>query len=228
MKKIRLLFVLVALIFLTGCSANYEVEIYNNTVNEHIDLVDSTSMDGTENKKNIENLFYKYLDSSDLLYTRNFEIVSDELRNKYSLSEDSSYTIEEYQEELGYVRNCCRSVEISDDKEFINFRTLGYFKWFEKYDELDELTIKVKSNHKVKEHNADKVSGHTYIWYINKMNYKDKIPSLKLYSNKYVFNYNNEFIKKILPIIIIVGIIVIVGGVSYFYLKGKSNAVNQI
>ena len=41
MKKILIL--LIALLFVTGCSANYDIEIYNNEVKEKLEFIDTNS-----------------------------------------------------------------------------------------------------------------------------------------------------------------------------------------
>ena len=70
------------------------------------------------------------------------------------------------------------------------------------------------------ENNADKVEkGYIYIWNIDRSNYKEKIPTLKLYTKKHVFNYENEFVIRVLTVI---GIIAIIGGVGYYYYNHKN------
>lgn len=227
MKK-KLILLLFSVFLVTGCTANYNIEIYNKTINENIDLIDNTSISAQDNRDKIENIFIKYHEDTDMLYLREFKEFTNEQKKVYSLSEKSSYSFEEYQQELQYFRNCCRSVELSDDGNYINFRTLGYIKWFEKYEELDKIQIKVKSNHKVKEHNADKVNRYEYTWDIDRYNYQEKIPSLKLYSNKYVFDYEGKFMKRVIYFIVITVIIVSIVGGLYFHINEKNKNANQI
>ena len=65
---------------------------------------------------------------------------------------------------------------------------------------LDELDIIIKSNHKLKETNADSINGYEYTWHFDQNNYKDGNVYLKLYKDKYVFNYENEFTIQIIII----------------------------
>lgn len=216
-----------ALFLLTGCSATYEIEIYDDTINEKIDITDSTSSSAIEVKEKIYNIFETKVGGVDEL-ARNFQPYSDKKNNYYSIRENSTFKIEDYKNEVANITDCCRSIELSDDGDYIVFRTLGYFKWFEQYEDLDELTIRIKSNHKLVETNADEIHRYSYTWIINKDNYKEKIPYIKLYSDKYVFNYNNEFVKKVLPIVVITGIILGGSGITYFYLKKKNSKINEI
>ena len=148
--------------------------------------------------------------------------------NSFYYRINNNYKITDYKDRLDQFKDCCRTIDFSNDGKYITFRTLGYFNWFDKYDKIDELNIVVKSNHKVKEHNADEVGRYTYTWHINKDNYKEKIPSIKLYSDKYVFDYDGSFIKKVLTITGIVVIIGLVGFITYKYFSKRSNKVNEI
>lgn len=213
---------------LTGCSATYNVEIYNNDINESIDLIEKTSTSAEDNKNKIERIFVDYFDSTDMLYDRRFEPFKDKKNNAHSLHEKSSYTFEEYQTEIGRIRDCCRSVELSDDGEFITFRALGYFKWFDLYDKFDSIKINIKSNHKVKEHNADSVNRFEYTWNIDRTNYKEKIPSIKLYSNEYVFDYDGKFIKRVVYFVGFTVIILSVMTILYLFVRRKNKNANQI
>ena len=221
-KKIILLLFMVLLT--SGCTIKYDIEIYNSEVREQIDLVDKDIY----SRADLETRMYGYFDKYQVYDGVNKYFEPFESKNYYAFRSKETFDFSGYNTNIKPVSNSCRDISFNDDGKYITFKTLGYFKWFEKYDELDELIITVKSNHKVKEHNADETKKHTYIWHIDKANYKEKIPNIKLYSKKYVFNYNNEFIKKILPIAVIIGIIVIGGGASYIYLKNKSNEADQI
>lgn len=48
------------------------------------------------------------------------------------------------------------------------------FVLFERYPDLDSITVKVKSFYKILDNNADSVKDNVYIWNINRSNYKNK------------------------------------------------------
>ncbi len=223
MKKILLL--IIVCLFVSGCSINYEVEIYNNKVNETIDLIDKSADSKESIKSKIGDLFQKY----EVMYLpREFNSYYNKKDSVYSLRSKGSYKFDQYNEDLNYIRHYCRSVKFSYDKKYIEYEMLGYLKLFEEYEDLDEVNFVVKSNHKVKEHNADETGRYTYIWHINKDNYKDKIPSIKLYSKEYVFDYEGNFVKRVLTILGIVAIISLVSFITYTYFSRRSNKANQI
>ena len=93
---------------------------------------------------------------------------------------------------------------------------------------LDELTINLKTNHKVVSSNADEVNGYHYKWHITRESKNDAAIMITLKKNKYVFNYENEFVKKILPFAIFVGIILAVSGTAYAVVKIKGNKADEI
>lgn len=225
--KLKIMTLLFLTFLLSGCSATYNVEIYNNTINEEVSITDSTATSSQDLETKIYDIFEKQTGGLDALY-RDFKPVSNYGLDDYALVSKTTFDFDDYKQEMIRLGGCCRAIDFSDDGKYINFKTLGYFKWFEKYSDLDELTIRIKTNHKVKEHNADETGRFTYIWHIDKSNYKEKIPSMKLYSNRYVFNYNDEFIKKVLPIIVFVGIIIVGSGVSYLYFKNRGRKVDSI
>lgn len=229
-NKKFLLIVLLLLFTTTGCSVNYDVEIYNNKVNEKIEISDP-SLNNSEALKNyIEDLFFKYTGDYELLSIREFKNYDNNKSNAHSLVSEKTYnSFKEYYENLHDIKGCCRTIDLSDNGTHITYRALGYNKWFDKYSELDGIKLRVKSNHKLVETNADEIEkGYIYIWDINRSNYKEKVPYLKLESKKYVFNYENEFLKNVLTIGGLAAIIVGGPAIAYFVVKGKQKKVNKI
>ena len=88
MKKILLL--IIVCLFVSGCSINYEVEIYNNKVNETIDLIDKSADSKESIKSKIGDLFQKY----EVMYHK----IASEIKN---LRKKSKFSQEELAEKLG-------------------------------------------------------------------------------------------------------------------------------
>ena len=82
----------------------------------------------------------------------------------------------------------------------------------------------MKTNHKVKQNNADEVDGYNYYWRINKGNYDDKNIYIMLYKDKYVFNYEGEAIPYIIGSIIIAILVLTV----IIVLRKKSKKNNNV
>ena len=87
---------------------------------------------------------------------------------------------------------------------------------------LDEVKINVKTNHKVISHNADIVSGNTYQWIINKNNYTNKSIQIIL-SEKTVIDY-----KTLIIIATIVGSLVVAILIVVIVINEKNRKANEI
>ena len=212
---------------MTGCSATYEVEIYNDKVNETI----SFYYDNTSSKDSAELSFNEYLErfqDTSFLGDRIFKEYYNKKKKLYYVKENTSYKLNDYSNELDKVKLNFKTIDYRNNKEFITLRVLDYAKYFDNYPELNSLKVVIKSNHKLKETNADEVHGHSYIWNIDRINYKDIKPSIILYSDQYVFNYENEFVKKIIYIGGFIGIILVVSMSIYIKVKKKNKSMNEI
>jgi hypothetical protein len=84
----------------------------------------------------------------------------------------------------------------SGKKDLITISTSLKNLAFEKYPELDNLTINIKTNHRVYSNNADSKKDYTYTWNIDRNNYTEKPIQIRIYKDKYVLNNNNEISKK--------------------------------
>ncbi len=223
MKKT--IIILLLLIIVSGCSAKYEIEIKDKKINEKSSFI--------INKKEVESdgIYYtvsriagKYFLNVDFLIGDTKEYYENEnaiyqKRNTTSIDEYNSSDMLKY---------CYSAHNVLNEKKYYIISTSNTFECFEKYQELDNVQIVLKTNHQVKENNADKVDGYTYTWNINKNNYNDKRIYIKLYKDKYVFNYENEFYKKI-ALYIGVGCAIIGSGLFiYFRLMSKRKKSNKI
>ena len=93
---------------------------------------------------------------------------------------------------------------------------------------LDQITVRLKTNHKVVSSNADFVDGYHYTWNIRREEQDDAAILLTIKKDDYIFNYENEFLKKIMYIGLIIGIILCVSGIVYLYAKNKRKKINEI
>lgn len=204
MKKI---FTLVTLLLITGCSCNYELSIQNNNVYETLKINGvTTEIPVDADLVNLSSSKYKKeIKDNIVTYTNNYSL--DGYKRSTLLTCYDSY-----------------SVQSSDDRYVI--RTGKKFKCYpyqyNDFDELifDNLEIKIKTNHKVINHNADKVEENTYYWHIN----EDNIDNADIYF-EIEKQVNNPIILGIAVFLIAV---LIVGVVVYFIVKSKSEKNNKI
>jgi len=244
MKKILIL--LIFTFFLTGCNATYNIEIYNNQVKEDLEYVNNDS--STWDKKIQYGLTYKelvnssikypypvfsstMLDENDTIKLDGVEYYDNELiSDNYKLGQKLSYqdfNLENFNDS-SIIKKCYQYFNIIEEKDNIIFSTSYENKCFKEYKKLDNINIKLKTNHKVVDSNADIVNGYHYTWNIERKDKNDAAILITLKKDEYVFNYENEFIKKILLIGGITGIILVISGGSYTYFKNKRSKLNEI
>lgn len=219
-KKIILL---ILILLLTGCSGTYELEIKNEKVIEKTTaLYDSSKVVG-DPYEYTKKLSLKYDDNGDFLSYETKKNISKkdktgvELTNKYD-------SIEEFKEESKIINYCYIARSITNyENDYLTLKTSSEFTCFRDVEELEKVTIVIKSNHKLKETNADRIKNHTYYWDITKDNYKEKPISLTLYSDKYVWNYDNEILKRLILIILVIGGTVLLALHIYKIYKDKED-----
>lgn len=244
MKKIILLLTLT--FFLTGCSATYNIEIYNNQVKEDLEYVntnsstwDSEAQYGFTYRELVTTSHeYPYpafnsavVDEDDTIkldgieyYENNLISTNDRLGQSLSYH---GFTLDDFSDS-SIVKKCYKYFNIIEEGENIVLSTSYENKCFEEYKSLDSITINLKTNHKVVSSNADIVNGYHYTWNITELTKDDAAIMITLKKDEYIFNYENEFIKKIIYIAGITGIIVIISGGTYMYFKKKRTRVNEV
>jgi len=221
MKKYLMLLIIIFL--MTGCSGKYEIEIYNDKVIEKTTALynkENVSKDPYEHTLDVA---LKYDDNGDFLMYETKKNITDgkkvgvELTNNYE-------SLEDFKNYSQIINRCYNANNITDINNIITLKTSNEFTCFDKIEELEEVTVVIKSNHKLKSTNADKKQGAAYYWYINKDNYKEKPISLVLYSNKKVWYY--DVLKKLVLIIFVISGTLLVAFTAYKLYKKNEENVN--
>ena len=244
MKKIFILFIFTFL--LTGCNANYDIEIYNNKVKEDMQYIstDSSTWDSPAqygiNYRDLVLASYEYpypafystvVDENDSVKIEGVEYYDNKLiSDSYQLGQKLSYhkfTLENFNDS-SIAKKCYKYFNVIEEEETIIISTSLENKCFNEYTSLNSITVNLKTNHKVVSSNADIVKGYHHTWNLTRENKDDAAISITLKKDEYIFNYENEFVKKILTIIIIAGIIVGVSSVTYLLFKNKRKNLNEI
>lgn len=224
MKKHKLILLMFILFFTSGCSLKYEVELYNSKVNESVDIIyKKDQLNGLSPLDKTNELILESGSNGDFLaYSKKKSINKPgnkgvKLINKYD-------NLDMFLNESKLFSSCYNLADIIESNELYSLRTSYEFTCFDELKESEKITIAVRTNHKVKEHNADKKKGHTYYWHINKDNYKKKPISIQMYKNRYVWNYNNVVVKRILLLLVVITITV---GIAYFCYKKYNKSMND-
>ncbi len=167
MKK-GLLLILSLLIF-SGCTAEYNLNIKGNNFNEELVFVGSTQEEKEEIKQ------YKFWNNAFVDDQVNSEtndklegveyydqvVIEDNLHFKYSFMKNN-YRMS------NIVNSCYKSFNATEVNGKYVISTSKDFLCFDNYPNLEKVTVKINVDFPVKEHNANNVSGNTYIWEIVK------------------------------------------------------------
>ena len=200
MKKILL--ITVTMLFLTGCTVNYNLEIDGDNLNEVI--TGSVTKEEYEVKEsdNGENLIYD-------LFNNDRDALFDEESPYLRILEDKGKTINynfsylyNYNFDRSTIINTCFEYHIIDETEDYYYIKLSG-RFYCMYS--DKININVTSNNAVLENNATKVDGNVYSWVIK--NDKD-VDILLNVSKKMKHSDNNKL--KVMNTFQIIGLIVLV------------------
>lgn len=250
MKKLNLLFLIVSLCFLTGCTADYHLEITSSEIKESTTI----RMNQTEFKKftsDSNNQYFNmyYDDESDqasegtvkpLPNVKYYNYTADTLNRTVNFS--GNYRYSDFHRSTAVTRGFS-SVKVIEREDELHIRTSDGFTFL--YDELTNVRVMVTSPYKVMNSNADSVSGDTLIWNITKSN-ADTKSILIDYSTKKVTtipNTNdtpevpddtttspvkNESSIDVVTIVLIGSLVLLVGLILVVVLAGKNKYNNRI
>lgn len=231
MKKwYKFLLSIICVLLLSGCTAEYNVEIYNDEVR-----VDGFFVEQDTSKWNTKVYDIPYHEMIDLKVEGddNLSITN----GIYKISTDSKLGIglkntykllNEYENSSPAIKACYQYFNVFEEDDKIVISTSLENKCFDSYPMLDEITVNLKTNHKVVSNNADIVDGYHYTWNLNRSKKDDAAILITLKKDEYVFNYENEFVKKMIYIGAITGIILGISGITYLYFKNKNRKINEI
>lgn len=258
-NKIKLLFIILALFLFTGCSANYNIEIYNDEVKVNGKILEEKDKWDSEVKLPHSNMpesdvpdVYKDLQNSKYTYTYrelvdsqfNLDDTVEPLKGLSKISNlwqlglkfKRNYKLYGKEEKSNSFINtagatlCYDNFNVTENEEdnTLVISTSSANKCFTMYPNLDKITVKVKTNHKVVDSTADEVSKHTFIWNITKNDSKDKPLQITLKNDEYVFNYDNRILKIIGIAFIITISIVILGKIGIIIYNFRVKRRNKI
>ena len=233
MKKMLMLLIFAFLI--TGCSVNYELNIDKQlNLSENIILNATTDTDVQKildfnqyipiNIEFDEPVIFK--EKADGVQYYNINKKSDNSSLKFNYS----YDVDEFNFNI-FAKSCYQYVTVMDqdnEKELL-LSTSREFLCFDKYDNLDDVTVTITSKYKLKETNADEVSRHTYRWFINKGNAKDKYLYLLLNTGEKDLNLWERILEGDFTNTFTIFLAVfLIGGIIIFLFKKKGDRRNRV
>lgn len=250
MKKKKLL-VLLSILLLTGCQAEYNIVIDENTVKEEL-LIYETNMSKWSTIQGNNVLTYQqyqqtYKDAPIGVYYNDQNVDAEigfnpdrkyytinliDDNNKKGLTFTNDFGINNYADSY-IIRNCFKHVNILNQSNTISISTDSELSCMNYMDGIDKITINIKTNYEVLDTNATSVNDKTYTWVITKNNYTNSNIYMKI--NKLVkYNSSNNTKNDILVsnfqimYAIIVIVFLLVGFLIYKIFKKNSEEKNKI
>lgn len=221
MKKIYILFLI---IFLTGCSAKYNLTIDNKHIIEEVNI-------------NIPKDYYSYDEIEPRISNDIF--IYDGLKDKYEMTrKNNSYDyitnykfehdIDNYSKSY-FLGKCYPYNFIKNTDDTFSFAANSPFKCINMDNDeyMDEVEINIKTDLTVLDNNADEVNGNTYTWLIDYDNYETKSVFIKIQKEKKENDKIKENISQIIIVIAITALILTIIIVTY-KIRKKMDTNNQL
>ena len=235
MKYKYILLSLLCLLFCSGCSVEYNLDIDNKLNFNEVIIINSND---TSDVKRIEELKTFYPVSYDADKFEIFEKKTDGVEyydvkksdNNSKVEFVYNYDINSYNDNV-FAKNCYEYVTLMNfyndntKRDELVLSTSSEFLCFDNNSTLDDVTVKIKTKRKVYDTNADKIDKNTYVWNINKDNKNEKPIVMSMESS--LLDEDLPFWERNIFFIIVVGLI-IVGLIVYFVISRRSKRVDKI
>lgn len=236
--------ILISIVFLiSGCDITYNLDIYNGKFSENIKIIenDKSKWNSNVSTTTAQELYNSYkakpipISSYSPMIPGTNEKLNDvlyynvnDLTNQKRIGMEYNYDMTQSQFNDSYfVRYAYNRFLVATIKDNITISTGEKLKLFEQYNNLENVTINITTNHKVIKHNADKVDGDTYIWKVNRENADDKSLYFEVDEDAVAESESSDWLKVIGTIIIVMIIILVVGYFGYLYLKRRHQKSNE-
>lgn len=220
MKKYKIVLLIVILLSLTGCSFEYNMKIDTNTISEE-NIVYIPNTDKNDIKQEVEKLVSRYTGPTNSLGMYKQSVI--ENNNNFGMSYKKTYdTLNDYNSSLSF-SICYDNYKLIKEKDKIVISTSKRFNCFNKYSELDDVTINIDSSLEVESSNADEVNGNIYTWNINKSNADNKPINIVLKPN----TEQKEKQRQLSVVLLVIAAFILLG-IIVFLIRSKGKRKNKI
>ena len=175
---LQTIIVLISIIMLCGCEANYTITIDKNNITEKIEVLDNVSSTRTvtDIMDNYKKQYPVYSNSDwvDADYSRadNEEYYKQTYNiddNGYHLYYEYTYPMQKFKE-ANSLNYSYEYKEITYKNNLLSISMGSPNNRLKYVDEFTNLTVNIVTDYTVIKNNADSVIGNRYIWYVNKEN----------------------------------------------------------
>lgn len=235
MINMKKMFLLLCILFLTGCDVVYNVDINDNEIIESTDFYAYES-DNVEVNINPDGTVDKFAPSLDVL-------VDDYLDTEYNAFYHNSvnkntYTINKLEDEFGMnlkykfnyknysdsslLNSCFKDISVSEKGNALtlDFKDASICFSKDSYKRLGSVKININTNLKVSDNNADSINGSVYSWEINEENAEGKEIFIKLSNSIKYVNY--------VGYLLMLGVIIVLIVLFIMFVRKRSEINNQI
>ena len=220
MKKYKIVLLIVILLSLTGCSFEYNMKIDTNTISEE-NIVYIPNTDKNDIKQEVEKLVSRYTGPTNSLGMYKQSVIED--NNNFGMPYKKNYdTLNDYNNSLSF-SICYDNYKLIKEKDKIVISTSKRFNCFNKYSELDDVTINIDSSLEVESSNADEVNGNIYTWNINKSNADNKPINIVLKPN----TEQKEKQRQLSVVLLVIAAFILLG-IIVFLIRSKGKRKNKI
>ncbi len=236
MKKYKILILMVLLVFISGCKANYNVNIYSNgKVEEQLVIIfDSNSVESHNPGALIDDTIKTYKENN--MYT-NYSIKKDINGSKSTITATRKYSsLDSYINDSELLPVLFEKTVYVDDFGIKGLQTIGEFYYDAVFDTsvaddpmLDNIDIKIHSQLELLENNASRVDkdNNDLYWNINNQN--------KTFSMNFKFNNSKrydiiikDYLKENWISLVVVAAIVLVVIIVIKFIKKQDKLNNKI
>jgi hypothetical protein len=205
MKKIILL---IAMTLLTGCTANYDINILEDKITDNIQIYTDNKTVKIASQEQTEK-FYQELGN----WERGYEYYKRELYTTdkitgYKYTYDFSYN--EY-DAMSQIRKCYNDFEFTHNEDKIEIKTSEEFLCKNYYKNVNKISINITSEYEILNSNADIKTNDIHTWTITNTNYQNKPIKITLLKKKNIKEKEAQKleIKNILIFIIFILLIIV-------------------
>ena len=220
----RIICCIVLIIFCSGCTANYNLKIDNDSIIEELEII---GIDNSNFNANNIPINYEYDDSS-VFETKQKDIEYYSIKKKDN--NEVEYTYKYDYDNFAYstfLHRCYSDVDAYTEGDRFIISTTGDFNCFKSYEDLSNIKINIYSQYKLVDTNANQKDGFNYIWNINENNISDGI-YLELDLTKRNNTLQEDIIdSKFFGTLLFIGI-TIVGAIFYLIFKIISKTKDRI
>jgi hypothetical protein len=196
------------------------MKIDTNTISEE-NIVYIPNTDKNDIKQEVEKLVSRYTGPTNSLGMYKQSVIED--NNNFGMSYKKNYdTLNDYNNSLSF-SICYDNYKLIKEKDKIVISTSKRFNCFNKYSELDDVTINIDSSLEVESSNADEVNGNIYTWNINKSNADNKPINIVLKPN----TEQKEKQRQLSVVLLVIAAFILLG-IIVFLIRSKGKRKNKI